>query len=75
MPDILDQMSAETDREWLKHVAGRLGVKPESLERVTKRPHVEYGDQFTEDQLKPLHHNGSRTSLPMADGRTPSRGS
>jgi hypothetical protein len=40
----------------LEDVASRLGVKQGSLERLTKRPHVEYGDQFTADELKPLYH-------------------
>jgi hypothetical protein len=57
MPDISSHMKGEANREWLEHVAGRLGVEPESLERLAKRPHVEYGDRFTEGQLKPLYDN------------------
>jgi transposase-like protein len=67
MPDIVDEIMEEMDREWLKQVAGRLGVKAESLRRLTKRPHVEYGDQFTADQLKPLYH--ILRSYGPADGR------
>ena len=67
MPDILDEFREEMDRKWLDDVAIRLGVKPGSLRRLTKRPHVEYGDQFTADELKPLYH--ILKSYEPADGR------
>jgi hypothetical protein len=67
MPDILDHMKGEADREWLERVAGRLGRKPESLERLIKRPHVDYGDRLTEGQPKPLYR--ILKSYGRADGR------